>query len=44
VLPRRAADGDVMALMQRELEVPGMVACFKVYVVLKTGNERAQNP
>lgn len=28
----------------RLLETPGAAACFRVYVVLKTGNERASNP
>lgn len=34
------ASGVRTALVRAGLEVPGAVACYKVYVVLKTGNER----
>lgn len=37
---RVPADGVRVALIARGLEVPGAVVSFKVYVVLKSGNER----
>lgn len=44
LLGKVPAGGERFLETARLLETPGAEGCFRVYVVLKTGNERASNP
>ena len=44
LLGKVSAGGERVLETARLLETPGAAGCFRVYVVLKTGNERASNP